>query len=95
MLICSKRNSFRTIRCLAWNAHTHKYQKKTPAQVFSFELYEILQNSSFKEHEWTAHLKTLAIIIAFENIFQFFGSEAIENRILGNQFSPKNIYKYT
>ena len=44
--------------------------------MFSFELYEILQNSFLKEHVWTAasdlgkYLKTLAIIC--KNIFQVF-----------------------
>ena len=46
-------------------------QKDAPAQAFSCELSEILQNSFFKEHllmtasDLGNYLKTLVIIIAF------------------------------
>ena len=48
----------KTTRWLAWNEtikkhSSHIYQKETPAQLFSCELCEILQNSFFKEHVWT------------------------------------------
>ena len=54
-------------------------QKEAPAQAFSYELSEVLQNSFFKEHVWTAtsdlgkYLKTLAIIIAFLEYIWIFG----------------------
>ena len=60
-------------------------QKEIPLLVFSCELSEILQNSFFKEHLWTAtsdldgYLKTLPITIAFAEYIWILG--ICENRV--------------
>ena len=65
---------------LKWNNEKiYSTQKETPAQAFSCELSEILQNSFFKEHVWTdssdlgKYLRTLAIITAFAEYVWIFG----------------------
>ena len=91
------KKSLKTIRWLAWNEimkkyNLHTYKKETPAQVFSCELCEILQNSFLKEHVWMVtsdlgkHLKTLAII------FELLGSEVIWKPYLKHNIVWKKIF---
>ena len=84
---------------LKWKKYNLElYQKETPAQVFSCELCNILQNSFFEEHRWTAVsdlrkcLKALAIIIVFEGFFWIFGSERIWKPYLKNDIVWQKLF---